>query len=204
MNKVVLFGSTGLLGQAIYDRFSDFEGIQLFNPLRDEVDVTDFDSLSSYLKQVSPSHVINATGYNAVDMCEENPEPGFLLNSKVPEQIAKLSDVLDFIFIQFSSDYVFDGENPDGYREDAECNPINAYGESKARGEEAVMNGCSKYFLIRISWLFGPGRKNFVDTMLDLSESKSELSVVNDQFGKPTYTVDVADRLTDFLFSEDY
>lgn len=200
MNKVLLLGASGLLGQAVNAAFD------YVSPKSSELDVTNIDQLNSFVSELRPSLVINCTGYNAVDDAElpENRESVFMLNETGPENLARLSTEYDYKLVQFSSDYVFNGENLDGYLEDAEVGPINVYGESKLAGERAVMDNSSKYFIVRISWLFGPGKRNFVTTMLDLSESNSELNVVNDQFGKPTYTVDVANALPLFTDTNDY
>jgi dTDP-4-dehydrorhamnose reductase len=203
MLKVLLLGSTGLLGRAVK---AEFEKYDLESPSRSELDVTDFASLESYFSDNSFDFVINCTGYNAVDDAEkpENHEEVFLHNEKVPEMLAKLCEAHNCTLVQFSSDYVFDGENADGYSEDASYDPINVYGQSKMAGEVAVAENCSKYFVIRISWLFGPGKDNFVTTMLNLAKDRDVLTVVNDQFGKPTYTKDIALALHGFTESSDY
>lgn len=203
MLKVLLLGSTGLLGSAVKEEFSEFD---LLTPGRQELDVTNSEDLESYIEKIAPDLVINCTGYNAVDDAEkpENRDEVFELNEKVPMNLALLSEKFGFKLIQFSSDYVFDGSNSDGYSIDSEYGPINVYGESKMAGELAVLENCSKCFVVRISWLFGPGKKNFVTTMLDLASTRDSLSVVGDQVGKPTYTEDVAKALRVFTDSTDY
>jgi dTDP-4-dehydrorhamnose reductase len=203
MRKVLLLGSSGLLGQAVKSEFSDLE---LICPLHNELDVTDFTSLGDYINCIKPDTVINCTGFNAVDDAEK-PEfykGVFLLNAEVPRNLALYSLKYNFKLLQFSSDYVFDGLNADGYNEDSVCSPLNVYGSSKLAGEKFISSNCEKYFIIRISWLFGPGKSNFVSTMLDLAKTHEIINVVSDQFGKPTYSKDVASALRLFTDSTDY
>ena len=150
-------------------------------PTHSELDVTDEDALRDYLEAVAPDIVINCTGYNEVDNAEENVSVNYEMNCEVPRNLAEISNDLGFKFIQFSSDYVFDGANEDGYTEDAKTNPLNKYGEAKAEAEADIQEIAEKYFIVRLSWLFGPGQNNFVTTMLKLAEEKDELNVVNDQ-----------------------
>lgn len=206
MRKVLLLGSTGLLGNAFFERLNSDLEISLTAPISAELNLTDFDAVTSFIESLRPEIVINATGYNFVDKAElqEEQELCLMLNTKVPGELARLSRKYDFKFFQFSSDYVFDGESSTGYDEKAQTNPINYYGYSKAEGEKLVIANADKYFIIRISWLFGPGKSNFVTTMINLSKNKSEISVVNDQFGKPTYTKDVVDSVLKMFESADF
>lgn len=188
--KVVLFGKNGLLGSQFN---SQLKGVELFSFGHDDVDVTDSKQLEGIFGQTSPDIVVNCTGYTRVDDAEDDKKAAFKLNAEAPKNMAKLCDKFGAILIHFSTDYVFDGRKipPDGYDEKFMPNPLNVYGESKFLGEENIINGIKRFYIVRTSWLYGPNGKNFVDTMLRLGE-KGALKVVNDQFGSPTYSADLA------------
>ena len=115
----------------------------------------------------------------------------FKINAEAVEVMARACDESGSALIHVSTDYVFDGASIDGYAENAERNPINIYGKSKAKGEEMIQQYLDKYYIVRTSWLYGENGKNFVKTMLKLAETKTELEIVNDQVGSPTYTKDL-------------
>jgi dTDP-4-dehydrorhamnose reductase len=126
-----------------------------------------------------------------VDEAENERDIAMEVNAKSVGNLAKLCEEMDAKLIHFSTDYVFDGESEEGYREDAQTNPINFYGKTKLEGEKAIEESGCEFALIRLSWLFGEG-KNFVNTMLDLGRENKEVKVVEDQKGKPTYAKDLA------------
>ena len=190
--KVLLLGKTGLLGGCFFDQFSGLIGFELYAPNREELDLVDESLTAAYIMKVKPEVVINCTGYTAVDDAESNSDMAFMLNGDVPSHLVGLCKEIGATLIHFSTDYVFDGENEEGYLEDADCSPINVYGESKLKGEKAVMSGIDNYYIVRTSWLYGRFGKNFVNTMMELARTKSELNVVFDQIGSPTYANDLA------------
>lgn len=188
--KALLLGKNGLLGSQFN---SQLKGVELFAFGHEDLDVLDFKQVEKIFGDISPDIVINCTGYTRVDDAEDGEKEAFKLNAEAPKNIAKLCDKFGSVLIHFSTDYVFDGRKipPDGYDEACVPNPLNVYGESKFLGEEGVIGGMKKFYIIRTSWLYGPNGKNFVDTMLKLG-SKGSLKVVNDQFGSPTYSADLA------------
>ena len=186
--KIVILGANGMLGKDLAEAFSDFD-VYPFTKL--ELDITDARLLGQKLKAVKPDFVINAAGYTDVDGCETNQELAYNVNAKGVKNIAVSCSKYGSILIHISSDYVFDGEK-DGYKEDDKPNPINAYGDSKYKGELYIGDVFKKYYLIRTSWLFGKNGRNFVDTILKLSNTKTQLEIVNDQRGSPTYTKDLS------------
>lgn len=205
--KVVLFGKNGLLGSQFG---SQLKGVELFSFGHDNVDVTDFKQLEGIFGQTSPDVVINCTGYTRVDDAEDDKKEAFKLNAEAPKNMAKLCDKFGAILIHFSTDYVFDGRKipPDGYNEAYVPNPLNVYGESKFLGEEGVINGMKRFYIIRTSWLYGPNGKNFVDTMLRLGKEvvaggRNGLKIVNDQFGSPTYSADLACAVIEHFIGKD-
>lgn len=196
-SKVLLLGATGLLGNS-FARSLASSSFELMAPGRSELDLLRPSELAGYLEAHKPQVVINCAGFNEVDAAELAPPECWQLNADLPEILANYSKDSGSKLVQFSTDYVFDGEQEAGYSEDAERNPINKYAQAKLAGEKAVMANDDAY-LIRISWLFGSGKKNFVTTMLDLAARMPELKVVNDQHGKPTYTEDVVAAVLQML-----
>jgi dTDP-4-dehydrorhamnose reductase len=140
--------------------------------------------------------VINAGAYTDVDGCEDKQELAFQVNGHGPGYVAEACNKINATLIHFSTDYVFDGSKNEYIESDAP-GPINVYGHSKLIGEQKIAENLDDYRIIRISWLFGTHGKNFVETMLRLSREMAQVRVVNDQFGKPTYTVDLANKITE-------
>lgn len=168
---------------------------------RCRVDITDFTLAEKKVREYVPDIIINAVAYNAVDQCEENIEEyakAMMLNAEVPKFLAELSKEINATLFHYSSDYVFDGTNEEGYVEDAEPNPISKYGESKLAGEKAVAECAEKYYIIRLSKLFGKpaaslvGKKSFFEKMLEVSEGKKEITAVDDERSCFTYAPDLA------------
>lgn len=200
--KVALLGKSGMLGSAFLNVFLG-ENFQVFAFNSQELDVTDYVKVAEVLGQVVPDVVINCTGYTKVDLAETEREEAFALNGAAVCNLAKLSKLIGFKLIHFSTDYVFSGEKSEGYFEEDVTGPINVYGESKLAGERAVLEETDRGCVIRTSWLFGPEGANFVKTMVQIGREKGEVSVVNDQFGEPTYTLDLARAVVaDFLLKE--
>jgi len=201
-----------MLGRDMEKVFSgeDFIGLD-----RDELDITNRNAVFETFMAIKPDVVINCAAYTAVDDAETNAEVAEEINGHAVAFLAKGCREIDATLVHFSTDYVFDGEKRGGYDEEDALNPINAYGRSKALGENLIMDEMDslsdlapkegKYFLIRTSWLFGKHGKNFVKAMLsNCSCSKDELKVVNDQFGKPTYTLDLAQQVKWLVQSNEY
>lgn len=195
--KILLIGHRGMLGTALFERFrnsSDIVGVD-----RAELDITDHDAVGGIISRVNPRIVINAAAYTNVDGAETNPELAYAVNGDACGNLAHFCSAHRARLIHFSTDYVFDGILEGGYDEDNTLNlkPLNVYGVSKLVGERLIARETENFAIVRLSWLFGPGGKNFVDTMLGLGRGrgKGPVQVVNDQFGKPTFTLDVADAL---------
>lgn len=200
--KIFLLGKTGLLGKAIFSVFKN--EYEVFAPGSDECDITDQHSLRRSIKSVKPDFVINASGYAQVDRAEEDSMKAFELNSLAVASLASIAGEKNIPLLHFSTDYVFDGKKSTGYRENDKPSPLSVYGRSKLEGEIAVMQNLKKYYLIRTAWLFGPGGKNFVDTMLFLAQEEPGIRVVNDKIGCPTFTFDLAQALLGLLKGKPY
>ena len=166
------------------------------------LDITDEKAVREYLTANKPKTIIHCAAYTAVDKAEDEPELCHKVNAEGTENIARICKEIDAEMIYISTDYVFDGKGDLPYETDALKAPISTYGKSKLAGEEAVLKYLEKYYIVRISWVFGESGSNFVKTMLKLAETRDELNVVSDQIGSPTYTPDLAILLCDMAQSK--
>lgn len=192
--KILITGASGMLGHALSDAFRDYE---LLLTDRGELDITDPEAITDAIESFRPEALINAAAYTAVDACEEpaNQPLATLLNATAVGYLAQATSSFGIPLVHFSTDYIFDGKNPEGYDETfAHFAPVNAYGATKLAGERELQKHTDKFYLIRTQWLYGRHGKNFVDTMLQLGKDKKEIEVVNDQHGSPTWTVDLAQQ----------
>lgn len=201
--KILVTGITGQLGfdvvRELKERKFDVIGVS-----SSEMDITDENKVREVITNTSPDAVIHCAAYTAVDKAEEEVEKCMAVNAKGTEYIANICDELDIKMMYFSTDYVFNGQGTKPWSVDDEINPLNLYGNSKYKGEIAVKNNLEKYFILRISWVFGINGKNFVKTMINLSKNHSQISVVNDQIGSPTYTRDLAKLVADMIITDKY
>lgn len=198
--KILLLGKNGMLGSQFDSRLSDLPEVELLATDSDDLDILSFRALKKTFEFFLPEIVINCAGYTAVDKAESKKKDAMKLNADAVKSITRLCNEHGSRLIHFSTDYVFDGrkEPPDGYLESDMPNPLSTYGETKFKGEEFILKEMTRGYIVRTSWLYGPrpvGEKggNFVDTMLGLNSD--ELRVVDDQFGAPTYTADLADAV---------
>ncbi len=203
--KVLVTGSKGQLGYDVINELKkrnyDFVGVDI-----DEMDITDKMSVQSTLNKEKPDVVIHCAAWTAVDLAEdeENKEKVYAINATGTENIAQMCKKLDCKMIYISTDYVFEGTGDRPWKPEDERKPLNYYGKTKSMGEIAVENNLEKYYIVRISWVFGINGKNFVKTMLNLGKTHESLTVVNDQIGSPTYTYDLARLLVDMAEEEKY
>ena len=170
----------------------------------EEMDITDAKKVNEVIRASEVEAVIHCAAYTAVDAAEDQVELCRKINAEGTENIAKVCKELDIKMIYISTDYVFDGEGTRPWEPDDERHPLNVYGLTKYEGELAVEKYLDKFFTIRIAWVFGVNGKNFIKTMLKLSETHDELNVVDDQIGSPTYTYDLAVLLVDMIETEKY
>lgn len=191
--KTLIIGASGMLGSDLCKVFP--EAVKLTHK---ELDITNRENVIDCIRKKKPDVVINAAAYTNVDGCEDKQELAFQVNGYGPGYIAEACSILGAKLVHFSTDYVFDGSKKE-YVESDVPNPINVYGYSKLLGENKIIENIDDYRIIRISWLFGFHGKNFVETMLRLSREMNTVKVVNDQFGKPTYTMDLANRVKEII-----
>ena len=206
---ILVTGAAGQLGTDVVaeliKRKIDYIGTDVINTEDGEIvylDITDIDAVRKCLVTYKPQSVIHCAAYTAVDKAEDEPELCHKVNATGTENIARVCKEIDAEMIYISTDYVFDGKGESPYEADAPKEPISSvYGISKLAGEEAVQRHLDKYYIVRISWVFGHTGNNFVKTMLKLAQTKDELNVVCDQIGSPTYTPDLATLLCDMAQS---
>lgn len=197
---------TGCKGQLGYDIVRELNSRGIYDILAldvDDMDITDERIVNKVITEYRPEYIFHCAAYTAVDKAEENPELAHKINVEGTKNIATAARNIGAKLFYISTDYVFDGNNVDKYNPSDEPNPMSVYGKTKLQGElEALKN--EKTFVVRTAWVFGINGNNFVKTMLNLSEKYSELKVVDDQIGSPTYTVDLARLLVDMSETENY
>ena len=183
--KILLTGSSGQLGQGLLPRVQKIG--QVWAPLRSEFDLSHPEGLRSRIREFAPDLIVNAGAYTAVDRAEDEVDLCMRVNAEAPRVLAEESSRLGVAMIHYSTDYVFDGKKAEPYTEQDGPNPLNVYGESKLKGEQAVLQTNEKSYVLRTSWVFDPAfGNNFYRTMMRLFREKTEISVVDDQFGRPT------------------
>lgn len=196
--KILVTGSQGLLGYEV-GLVCEGQGDTVFRtdvvPPSLQLDITDEAAIRSILRTMKPDWVINCAAYTDVDGCETNQDRAFELNAKAPGNLARACEEIGAKLLHISTDYVFDGSKEEPYTEDDQTGPTSIYGKSKRAGEIAVLEGMEHYSIVRTQWLFGPHGKNFVSTILGIAKDRDKISVVNDQWGSPTYSKDLAKAL---------
>lgn len=188
-----VLGARGLLGRQLEKQLSD-AGFEVIATAR-ETDIRDPAALRKAIGGRRPAVIFNAAAFTAVDAAEIEPANARAVNTIGAWHMAELARELGADFVHFSTDYVYAGRAPTTIGEDSETAPLNVYGETKREGDALVVATIEpgrRVFVVRTSWLFGPGRVNFVDRMLELMAARARIEVVDDQFGRPTASVDLA------------
>lgn len=202
MKKILLLGQDGMLGGDLSSRLKN-KGYEVYDTTIETLDICDEQEVINKAELVMPDYIINCAAYTNVDGCETNFKLANSVNGEALANIAKAANKVDATLIQISTDYVFDGKlNVDeAYTENMETNPVSAYGKSKLLGEQNAAKA-NKYYILRTAWLYGLGGKNFVKTMLKLSETRDEITVVSDQHGSPTSTTTLCEIIEQILEKE--
>ncbi len=201
--KVLVTGAKGQLGFDVVQELMRC-GISALGVDREEMDITDADAVDRVVKDSGADAVIHCAAYTAVDAAQENASLCQRVNRDGTKNIAMACLKYGKKMLYISTDYVFDGEGEKPWEPEDHANPVNVYGRTKYEGELAVRETLEAYFIVRVSWVFGLHGKNFVKTMLRLSGERECLHVVDDQFGSPTYTRDLAVLLVDMVRTEKY
>lgn len=204
--KILITGSSGMLGRALCQELADkhevvgmdivklkAQGSKLKGFI--ECDITDREKTIAKIVSVKPDLVIHTAAYTDVDGCERDPKKAHRVNAQGTETVALASQSCSAFLWYISTDFIFDGEKKSAYTEQDAANPINIYGHSKLEGEKYVQSILRRFIIVRSSWLFGKGGRNFVDSFLKKAQSEKEIKIVNDQFGSPTYAKDLAQAI---------
>lgn len=193
--RVLIFGATGMLGKALTRRWTHDQD-EVIGLGSADADIRNPDQVRAAVQRAKPDWIVLAAAYTDVDGCELNPVLAASVNTYGATNVAQAATEASARLLFVSTDYVFDGKRNSPYETTDERRPINAYGKSKADAEEKILQILPECCIVRTSWLFGPGGKCFPDTILKLAATRSELEVVNDQRGSPTYTFDLAEAIT--------
>ncbi len=202
--KILVTGVNGQLGYELVKELKNKGYTDILAVDKDEMDITNKDMVNKVIKNYHPDVIFHCAAWTAVDKAEDEKEACYNVNVNGTKYISEAAKEIDAKLIYISTDYVFDGTKEGLYETTDKVNPKSVYGETKYQGEELVRQNVLKHFIVRISWVFGVNGNNFIKTMLKLAETRNELTVVADQFGSPTYTVDLAKLLVEMSETEKY
>lgn len=207
MNKKLKILVTGVKGQLGYDcvkalKENGYENVLSID--REELDITNEEAVKKFIDKYKPDVVMHNAAWTAVDKAEQMKEQVYAVNALGPKYIAEACNKVGAKIFYISTDYVFDGRGDKPFEVDDPKNGLSVYGTTKSQGEEFVKKATNKYFIIRTSWVFGINGNNFIKTMLKLAQTKTEINVVCDQIGSPTYTYDLAKLMCSMMETEKY
>jgi dTDP-4-dehydrorhamnose reductase len=197
--RVLLIGANGMLGKDIVQEWKDDE---LIPAASRDADIRDFEQVERLITATRPEWIVLTAAYTDVDGSERDPEGAFAVNGKGTENVAVVAEKYGAKVLYTSTDYVFDGKGTRPYEPADTIAPINVYGASKARGEQAIQAGLRDWCIVRTSWLFGASGSSFPEKILRAAETRPELSVVSDQVGSPTYTRDLAAAIRSLVHAD--
>ena len=200
--KILIAGSNGMLGHDLQEVLKNKH--ELILTTSKTLDITDKNHTIDFILNNKPDIVINSAAYTNVDGCEENQDLAYSVNGQGPKNLAIACSELDIPLVHISTDYVFNGKNNRPWVEDDEIGPISVYGKSKLQGEINIRENLDKFFIIRTAWLYGINGGNFPKTMLELAKTHPEITVVTDEVGCPTYTLDLAKAIAELIESDYY
>lgn len=198
-STIIVTGKNGQLGSELLDIHMSYPAFKFVFLDRNELDLAKPEAFESIFKQYKPAFFINAGAYTGVDRAESEKELAMAVNGIAPGKIASLCNSYQTRLIHISTDYVFDGNGTSPYRADQPTSPLNYYGETKLKGEQAALAGSPSTVIIRTAWVYSAYGHNFVKTMLRLMDERSSINVVSDQVGAPTYARDLAVAIMDIV-----
>jgi dTDP-4-dehydrorhamnose reductase len=188
--RVLILGAAGQVGVELQRSFADRAEVTALT--RQELDLSAAEKVRAAVRQIAPEVILNASAYTAVDRAESEPEAAMAINGHAPRILAEEAMRLKALLVHYSTDYVFDGSKQGPWTETDTPHPLSVYGATKLAGEEAIRQVGGRYLIFRTSWVYGPHGKNFLLTMLRLGRERDQLSIVDDQFGAPTSSRELA------------
>ena len=203
MKKLIVTGANGQLGRAINQQYAGSAEYELVNTDVGELDITNVEQVMAFTREIKPYAIINCAAYTAVEKCEQEEDLAFRINAVGARNLSIAASETGAKLVHVSTDYVFDGNGTRPYRETDPVGPQGAYGRTKLAGENFVREFGERHFIVRTAWLYGDG-KNFVKTMLRLSETNDKVRVVRDQVGSPTSAAELAKAIAYLLPTENY
>lgn len=201
--KIFVTGCNGQLGRAVNLQYKDDSNVTFVNTDVADLDITKVDDVMGAVKAEKPDVIVNCAAHTAVDACETDWDNAYRINAIGPRNLSLAANEVNAKLVHISTDYVFDGKGTRPYTEFDKVAPQGAYGKTKLAGEKFVKDFANRYFIIRTAWLYGDG-KNFVKTMLRLSETNDAVSVVNDQVGSPTSAKELAGAIAHLIPTDNY
>ncbi len=195
--KIFLTGANGQVGWELRRTLAPLGEVTALD--YPEIDFTAPTSLGALVERIAPAVIVNAAAYTAVDRAESEPELAMKVNAEAPRALARAANRVGAIMVHYSTDYVFDGRKQGAYTEVDAPAPLNVYGRSKLAGDEAVRDECPLHFVLRTSWVYGARGNNFLLTILKRGREQSELRVVDDQVGAPTWSRMIAEATAQVL-----
>ena len=203
MKKIIVTGCNGQLGRSVNLEFQNNLEVEFVNTDVGELDITNIDMVMELVREVKPYAIINCAAHTGVDACEDEWDKAYKINAIGPRNLSIAASETGAKMIHVSTDYVFNGKADRPYTEFDKPDPQGAYGVTKLAGENMVRDFADRYFILRTAWLYGDG-KNFVKTMLRLSENNDKVRVVGDQVGSPTSAKELAAAIDQLIFTENY
>lgn len=188
--RILVIGSAGQLGRELDRIFGDLGPVVAVD--RNSVDLADPDRTREVVRRAAPDVILNAAAYTAVDRAESEMAMAHAINALAPRVFAEEAIACNALLVHFSTDYVFDGSKPEPWAEEDSPGPLSVYGASKLAGEQAIQNSRARHLIFRTSWVYGPQGSNFLLTMLRLARQRDRLSIVDDQIGAPTTSIELA------------
>ena len=199
IRKIMVTGAEGMLGADLVPRLEKIKGVELERTTIDDLDITDLAAVRDRMLSVKPDIVVHCAAYTAVDQAEKEPEQAYRVNASGTKNIAIFCRELSAEMYYLSTDYVFNGDSEQPYLETDEVDPISVYGSTKLAGERFVQALVERHKICRTSWLCGVNGPNFVETILRLAANQKSISVINDQVGRPTFTIDLAEQIAQLI-----
>jgi len=199
MKTILLTGKSGQIGRELHKTLATLG--RVVAPDRNQLDLADQDAIRLLLRKINPDIIVNAAAYTAVDKAESEPDLAMAVNGIAPGVMVEEAARLNALLVHYSTDYVFDGTKPSPYTEQDTPNPLNVYGRSKLAGEQVICANALRFLVFRTAWVYDAQGKNFLNTIKRIGTQRSELTIVDDQLGAPTWSREIAQATAQAIVS---